>query len=191
MKLSRKSLRLKNYDYSLSGFYFVTICINQRICLLSEIIDDKVVLSDVGMMVKRNYLDLEKRFANIKCDRYIIMPNHIHCIIEIKNCDDAVGVVPCANPISRQPQGIATTDKSRDQKNASLADVVGVFKSISTVEYIKNVSKNNWQKFDKRLWQRNYYEHVIRSEESYIKIAEYIENNPINWATDELNPDFM
>ncbi len=122
-------------------FYFVTICINQRICLLSEIIDNKVVLSDVGMMVERNYLGLEKRFTNIRCDRYVIMPNHVHCIFEIKNCDDTVGVVPCANPISRQPQGIAATNKTPDQKNASLDDVIGVFKSISTVEYIRNVSK--------------------------------------------------
>ena len=185
---TRKNLRLKDYDYSMSGFYFVTICINQRICLLSEIIDNKVVLSDVGMMVERNYLGLEKRFTNIRCDRYVIMPNHVHCIFEIKNCDAAVGVVPCANPISRQPQGIAATNKTSDQKNASLADVIGVFKSISTVEYIRNVSKNNWQKFDKKLWQRNYHEHIIRNEESYYKICEYIEQNPVKWGIDKLNP---
>jgi len=191
MKPSRNSLRLKNYNYSQSGLYFVTICINQRKELLSEIVDDKVILNDAGKMVEDSYFSLQVRFPNISCDSYVIMPNHIHFIFKIKECDDNVGVVPCANPSSRQPQGIAATNKPRDQNSASLSEVVAALKSISTVQYIRGVTDNGWQKFDKRLWQRNYYEHVIRSEESYIKIAEYIENNPINWAIDELNPHFM
>lgn len=79
--------------------------------------------------------------------------------------------------IQGQPQGIAPTGKT-------VGDMVGAFESITTVVYIRGVKNNNWQTFDKKLWQRNYWEHIIRNEQSYLKISEYIVNNPANWNND-------
>jgi hypothetical protein len=100
------------------------------------------------------------------------MPNHFHGIIEF------VGAIPCGCPENRgqlgQPQGIAPT----------VGDVMSAFKSLSTNAYIQNVKQNNWPPFAGKLWQRNYYEHIIRDEDEYLKISEYIQNNPLKWQED-------
>ena len=169
---NRKSIRLKNYDYSRPGFYFITICTKDRKTLFGHIENNIMILNDSGAMIKKCYFELEKRF-NIKCRDIVVMPNHIHCIIEI------VGVPLVGTQKNGQPQGIAPT----------LGDIIGVFKSITTNEYIKGVKAGNWQPFNKKLWQRNYWEHIIRNKESYMKLAEYIQNNPLKWEYDELNPN--
>jgi putative transposase len=99
--------------------------------------------------------------------------------------------------LSRQPQGIALigrvqvpplqlpADRAGTRPAPKVGDVVGAFKSLTTNEYIKNVKQNNWQSFAGKLWQRDYYEHIIRNEESYLKIAEYIQNNPLKWQEDK------
>ena len=88
-----------------------------------------------------------------------------------------------------QPRGIAPTiDPINTQKNKTLGEIIGAFKSITTNEYIKAVKSNHWQRFNGKLWQRNYWEHIIRNEESYQNIAEYIVNNPLKWNEDQLNP---
>ena len=160
----RKSIRLKNYDYSKNGLYFITICSQNRKKIFGEVIDGDMILNDVGEMVKFYYLDLQNRYWNIKCHECIIMPNHIHFVIEILN-------------------------KMMDEENKgnvpTLGDVVGGFKSLTTVEYIKNVKLKNWKPFDRRIWQRNYYEHIIRDEKNYMRISNYIKNNPWKWKGDK------
>lgn len=103
------------------------------------------------------------------------MPNHFHCIIHIENAD-VVGVDLCVNP------------KEGEHIGSPLHKIIQWFKTMTTNAYIKGVKANGWQSFDKRLWQRNYYEHIIWNDKSYITICEYIENNPLNWVLDELNP---
>ncbi|AJI56163.1 transposase IS200 like family protein [Francisella philomiragia] len=179
---SRKNLRLKNYDYSSNGAYFVTICVNNRECLFGDIINGQMCLNDAGLLIDEIYHDLENKFTNIQCGEYVVMPNHVHCVIHI--CNDVksnVGVVPCANPLLGQPRGIAPT---------TLSDIIGAFKSLTTNAYINGVKTKNWRPFDKRLWQRNYYEHIIRNEKSYNEIIKYIQLNPLKWELDELNPKF-
>ncbi|WP_244238712.1 transposase [Actinobacillus indolicus] len=111
-------------------------------------------------MVETAYFELEQHFPTIKCLDYVIMPNHIHFILQIENSDK----------LARH----------------SLFGVIQRFKSRTNVEYIKNVKQNNWQPFNRKLWQRSYYEHIIRNEKDYLTIAEYIENNPLNWMHDKL-----
>lgn len=179
--MQRKNIRLRNYDYSQAGLYFVTICLNERECLFGEIIQNKQVLNDIGLMIKGYYHELEKKFSGVKCGEYVIMPNHFHCIIHIENdcCNFYdVGVDLCVNPT-----------KKGEHIGAPLHKIVQWFKTMTTNEYIKGVKTKNWKPFNKRLWQRNYYEHVIRNEKSYIEICEYIQNNPLKWDLDELNPN--
>ena len=153
----RKQLRLKQYNYANSGLYFITICGQNRIKYFGEIVDMELKLNQAGRMIEHLWLDIPKRFDSIELREYIIMPNHFHAIVEIS-----------------------------PQSPVSLGEVIGAFKSLTTNAYIKGVRNINWLPFDKRLWQRNYYEHVIRDEVSHCFIAEYIENNPLKWKEDKL-----
>ena len=156
---NRRSIRLKGYDYSKAGLYFVTICTQNHLCLFGNIDNGKMVLNDAGIMVGCQWQLLTSRFDKIKLHNFVVMPNHFHGIIEF------VGV-----PL------VGTQN--------TVGDVLGVLKSLSTNEYIRGVNKN-WKPFDKKLWQRNYFEHIIRSEKSYYQITEYIKTNPMKWQEDK------
>jgi REP element-mobilizing transposase RayT len=106
----------------------------------------------------------------------MVMPNHFHGIIEIReNKNVGIPLVGIRNENSGQPQGIAPT----------IGQIIGAFKSITTNRYIQGVEQHNWERFYVRLWQRNYYEHIIRNEQAYENIAGYILNNPYNWKNDD------
>ncbi|EGK03208.1 transposase [Dysgonomonas gadei] len=177
----RRSIRLYEYDYSQEGLYFVTICTQDKVCLFGEIVEEEMVLNDVGKMIDEQWHNLKQYYANIDLHEYIVMPNHIHGIIQI--VDDVVGVplVGTRNMGNGQPQGIAPTK----QNSKSLGDIIGSFKSITTNSYINGVKQNDWPAFNGKLWQRNYYEHIIRNDDSYQKITEYICENPKHWQTDD------
>ncbi|MCF6255245.1 MAG: transposase [Gammaproteobacteria bacterium] len=144
-----------------------------------------MILNDAGRMVVARWLDLAQRFTGIGLNEYTVMPNHFHGIIELLVGVPLVGTQnedtqnmgqpqPERQPQPGQPQGIAPT----------VGDIVGAFKSITTNEYIHGVKQNHWPRFDKKLWQRNFYEHIVRDEESYLKISEYIKTNPAKWQDD-------
>lgn len=158
-KHHRRSIRLKGYDYSQTGLYFITLCCQDRICRFGEIENGKIVLNDAGEIVKNEWLKLTGRFSNIKLHEFIVMPNHLHAILEIV---------------------------AQNNTGTTVGDIVGAFVSITTVEYIRGVKNSGWEPFDKKIWQRNYHEHIIRNEQSCIKISEYIINNPANWDNDSL-----
>ena len=172
----RKSLRLKHWDYKNTGLYFVTICVNNRQNLFGEIKNGEIMLNDAGKMVDKQWQNIFTRFQNAKTNKYVIMPNHFHALIEI-----GLPPMPTQTNVAQQ---LAKT-------NPSLGEIIGPFKSITTNEYIRRVRKSNWPKFHKKLWQRNYYEHVIRDNEDYYQIAEYIETNPLKWELDSLHPDYL
>jgi REP element-mobilizing transposase RayT len=153
---NRKSIRLKNYDYSQKGFYFVTMVIQNRLYLLSEVKNKKVFFKESGKMVLNIWNEIPIFYPNFEIHDFIVMPNHIHGIIEIK-----------------------------EQTNLKLSDLIQRFKNLTTKKYIENVHNSDWQPFEKKLWQRNYFEHIIRDEKALLNIKNYIQNNPINWENDE------
>lgn len=155
----RKSIRLKGYDYSQAGLYFITTCVQHRACLFGKISMGEMILNDAGKMVETEWLKLPERFQNIALHEFVVMPNHFHAILQI--------VVPT---------GITKT----------IGDMMDAFKSITTVEYIRGVKKMDWESFNVKLWQRNYYENIIRNEQAYQFISDYITNNPTRWANDKL-----
>jgi len=132
-----------------------------------------------------------KKYNNLSVDEYIIMPNHIHGIINI------VGAALCSRPIQNNQNNIINNKNHIDSgKNIvlplqykGLGQYISWFKRMTTNKYIQNVKNNNWQPFNKRLWQRNYYDHVIRNDKSLDGIREYIVNNPKTWHNDIENPD--
>lgn len=158
---NRKSIRLKGYDYSQNGLYFVTIFIKNRENLLGEINNDQLILNDAGKMVEKWYFELKNKFKNIKCDNYVVMPNHFHFIAEIE----------------------------KENKSISLSNIVQWLKTMTTNEYIRNIKNNNWKPFETKLWHRNYYEHIIKNENEYENIYNYITNNPLNWQNDDDKPE--
>ena len=176
----RRSIRLRGYDYTRPGAYFVTICTHNRECLFGEIMDGEMVLNHAGRMVLDVWNEIPKYYPGIVIDAFQIMPNYIHGIIKI------VGAGPCACPnmdVNGQPQGVAPT-------GLSLPDVIHRFKTTTTKRYIDGVKQHAWPRFDGKLWQRNYWEHIIRNDGELCRIRQYIVNNPVKWQMDRNNPGF-
>ncbi|MFN5308492.1 MAG: transposase [Candidatus Kapaibacterium sp.] len=194
----RRSIRLKGYDYSQAGLYFVTICVQKRKCLFGKIVGTdlrvcpEMILNDAGKMVEKWYYVLEQKFPDIKCHQMMIMPNHFHCIIENVGAIGAdLRVRPITNDsdkhINNHPDKHINNDSDKTEGEhigSPLYRVVQWFKTMTTNEYIRGVKNLGWQPFDGKLWQRNYYEHIIRNEKSYHNITNYIINNPANWTED-------
>ena len=174
----RHSIRLKGYDYSQAGLYFITICVKDRERLFGEIIDGKMNLNDAGIMVENEWLKITARFPNVQLHQYIVMPNHFHTIMEITA--GATLVVDHDNSCDHDNNRTTT----RVAPTVTVGGVIGAFQSIVTVEYICGVKNLGWQSFNGKLWQRNYYEHIIRNEQSCQRISKYIINNPKNWKKD-------
>ena len=158
----RKHPRLKHYDYSTAGAYYITICTHSRKCLLSHVVGDscasaKVQYSAYGKIAEEQLFQLEKRSPSLKIDQYIIMPNHIHAILLL---EETAGV----------------------RSRPAITDIICAYKSLTTRECKK------LHPIDK-LFQTSFYEHVIRGREDYDEIAEYIANNPKQWELDKLYAD--
>ena len=179
----RRSIRLRDYDYSRNGAYYVTICTRNRDCILSKIDSETVGaglapalyaeasesivrLTKAGEIAEKNWLEIPERCANVCIDEFVIMPNHIHGIILISS--DALGATARVAP--------------------TLGQIIGSFKSKCVMEYLNHIETNNINATAK-MWQRNYYEHVIRNEDEMNKTKEYIQLNPYRWEEDEENPD--
>ena len=191
---NRRSIRLPYYDYSKAGYYFVTICTYGRFHLFGEIVDNEMILNDAGKMLEHWHKKLEEKFPHIHNHEMVIMPNHIHFIIEITK---PVGANPCVRPsIEMQKhikphahlKGEHTGSPLRKQpdgtREGDLGRIIQWFKTMITNAYIKMVKEGIVPPFEKRIWQRNYYEHVIRDDIDYLRIAEYTVNNPLTWEDD-------
>ncbi|MFI3205689.1 MAG: transposase [Clostridia bacterium] len=159
----RKSIRLKDYDYSQNGAYFVTICTQNRECLFGEIVGANLCVrpNNPHKIIEKYIIELKNKYNNIEIDKYIIMPNHIHFILSIHN-------------------------KTGEHIGSPLHEMIKWFKTQTTNEYIHGVKNNLFLPFDKHIWQRGYYEHIIRNEKSYNEIWQYIDNNILSWEQDKL-----
>ncbi|MFC1551865.1 transposase [Candidatus Latescibacterota bacterium] len=182
-KHRRRSIRLKGYDYSQSGGYCVTIVTQNRECLFGDISDGVMVLNDAGNMVEKIWKEIPKFYSNFVIDTFQIMPNHLHGILNIVGADPRVCPDDNQDRNLGQPQGVAPT--------LSLGDVIKRFKTLTSKLYIDGIKQNNWQPFHRKLWQRNYWEHIIRDESDLLHIREYINNNPLEWELDNENPNYF
>jgi putative transposase len=197
-KHHRRSIRLKGHDYSQPGAYFITICTQNRQWLFGEIIGGKMVLNDAGKMIEKWYFEIENKFSVIKCTDHVTMPNHFHCIIEIPI--PPVGMALCGHPNPESPNGHPNPGDASDaranpdahigaslRERASIFEIMDWFKTMTTNEYIRGVKSGNWQRFEKRVWQLRYWDHIVRNEKELFAIRQYIKSNPSNWEYDKLN----
>ena len=184
----RRSIRLKDYDYSSVGAYFVTICVLNRECLFGDIVDGEMKPFDSGKIVETVWGELPERFPNVEMGEFIVMPNHFHGII-ILTVGAGLGPPDSGPPDSGPPNDNGPPDdKSQTNKGAAsraptLGDVICAFKSISTIRINRLLARSGIP-----IWQRNYHERVIRNEAELNSILEYIRNNPINWPNDKEQP---
>ena len=169
-KHHRRSIRLKGYDYSTAGAYFITICTQNREILLDP--------QPVREMVQHWWDKLQEKFTDAQIDKFVIMPNHIHGIIFIVGADTRI----C-------PYNEHTGSGEDEHTGSPLHRIVQWFKTMTTNAYIQRVRQNEWQSFPGKFWQRNYYEHIIRNEKELSRIRQYIEENPLRWQFDRENPD--
>ncbi len=164
----RRSIRLKGYDYSQPGGYFVTICTQNHECVLGEIVDGQVRLSPAGEIASQCWLEIPKHFSNVELNVSVMMPNHVHGIIIIHQTVGVQQVEPLRNEFQHMvPQ--------------SIGSIIRQYKS-SVTRLCRE------QKYHDFRWQRNYYEHIIRNEADLNRIRKYIDENPWQWHYDEENP---
>jgi len=191
----RRSIRLKGWDYASPGWYFVTICVQNRECMFGHIANNKIFLTDAGRMIEKIWLNIHEKYLGIALDEFVIMPNHIHGIVGLY-----VGAGPCACPsasmdaINHQGRGRASARRTaygspRTENRLSLPDLIRQFKTMTAKRYSEGVIQCNWPEFHKRLWQRNYYEHIIRSDKELDQTRQYVRDNPAAWPLDDENPE--
>jgi putative transposase len=163
---NRRSIRLKGYDYSREGMYFITICTHDRMCLFGKVENEEMNLNEYGKIAEKCFLAIPEHHPYAKLGPYIVMPNHIHCIIEITV--GANNYSPLQTQTKRPIHGTSKT----------IGSIVRGFKIGVTKWFRKNTDIHT-------VWQRNYYDHIIRNEKSYCRIADYIINNPLKWQDDK------
>ena len=163
---TRKSNRLQTYDYSHAGYYFVTICTHNRVNYFGEIDRDQMELSNIGQIAKDCWQHIPEHFENTALDEFVVMPNHIHGIIILVGDADL-------RPLQQQ---------TAERSDMYLSKIIHGFKSS-----VSRIIKRRW-KDHIFAWQRSFYDHVIRSDESLDDIRTYIKNNPMNWESDKENP---
>ena len=150
----RKSPRIPGYDYSTNGAYFITVCTYEKKQLFGSIGADSIS----ARMVERTFLETIQKYDNVKSPVYVVMPNHFHAIIQIERVDM--------------------------ESAPTISQIIQSFKRYSTVEYIKLVNENKLPRFDGKVWQRSFHDHVVRGEKDYLEIWNYIEGNPSKWEED-------
>jgi len=174
----RRSIRMKGYDYSRPGFYFVTVCVHGRECLFGKIIDDQMFANEYGRIVQSEWVTTAEMRQDVVLGEFVIMPNHFHGILRIagnrKHADDRKKVDRQGGDRQVAPTG---------PKSRSVGAIMAGFKSAVTKRI--NIVRDTP---GAPVWQRNYFEHIIRDDTDYIQIAEYVLTNPRRWKEDKLNP---
>jgi REP element-mobilizing transposase RayT len=189
----RQSIRLRSYDYTWPGAYFVTMCTSEQQHLLGSVEQDTVVLSDWGRVVAAQWQAVPAHCAHVRLDEWVIMPNHMHAVLWIMGTGEAFPTADLFEPALSHRQAIRPVNTSPGNASplrpagavpGSVGAIIGNLKSVTArrINQLRNMP-------GEPVWQRNYYEHVIRTEEALSKIRQYIVDNPKRWHLDRYHPD--
>jgi len=190
----RRSIRLQGYDYSQNGAYFITLCAQDRKPIFGKIVNGEMQLSQFGIIVRDEWLKTSEMRKNIEMDEFIVMPNHFHGIIviddggwarlEMNGAADLGTGTESTGTVHRAPT--PAIERFGKPTSNTIPTIIRGFKAAVTKQ-INTIQINaGVYNMPERIWQKNYYEHVIRSEASLNKIREYIMSNPLNWIEDDL-----
>jgi REP element-mobilizing transposase RayT len=196
--LHRRSLRLKGYDYSQEGAYFVTICAHSKACLFGDVIGSEMKVNELGRKVQAVWDDLPVHYPHVATDAFEVMPNHVHGVIVIRAGGCEAAGYPPAHAVGFNPDHAerrAGLKPDHAERRAGLKPAPTVQHGLSEIiRGFKTFSARRINEFRETsgatVWQRNYYDHIIRNDADYNRIAEYIANNPQRWAEDSLHPAF-
>jgi putative transposase len=184
-KRQRRSIRLPGYDYAQAGGFFVTIVTKDRGCLFGEMFEGEKRLNEYGRVIQMVRDELSGHYSTVECDAFVVMPNHVHAII-ILGEDRVVGVSDVGAGLKPARGVVAGPNSVRAglKPAPTLPEIIRAFKTFSArrVNQMRNTP-------GLPVWQRNYYEHIIRSEDELMRIREYIANNPPQWEMDRENPN--
>ncbi len=196
---------MKGYDYAQEGLYFITLVVKNRLHLFGQIENGVMLLNDAGLMVEKWYYELESKYPDKRCHEMVVMPNHFHCIIENMRWGGPVWPPQPGSPESgdsgggdsgggdsgghagppqRPPKSGGRYGMHNKICGATIGDAMDWFKTMTTNEYIRGVKNLGWTCFEEKLWQRNYWENIIRSEQALDNITRYINENPKRWDDD-------
>jgi len=173
---NRRSIRLQGYEYSQAGAYYITVCTRDRECLFGVIVNGQLQLNEAGQIVHTVWDGLPQFYEGVESDAFVVMPNHVHGVIVIRA---GVGAIHESPPRSK-PSALA---RIMDRRRMLLSKIVGRFKMVTSKQI--NIRRGT---AGLPVWQRNYFEHVIRDEESLRRIRQYIVDNPAQWEFDRENP---
>jgi len=179
----RRSIRMPDYDYSVPGWYFITICVKNRQCVFGDVVDGKMVLSRFGYIAKQSLKDVPKHYKHVRLDSYIVMPNHVHVIIVIRRV--GAGFKPA--PTGLHPTHItdgAGLKPAPTGKRQGLSETIRAFKTFSA-QKINMLRQSSGDPF----WQRNFHERIIWTDEGLASTRDYIRLNPLRWHVDPENPN--
>jgi REP element-mobilizing transposase RayT len=185
----RRSIRLKEFDYSLAGAYFITICTYNRQPFFGKIVragenPARMETYQFGQIAYEQWIRIPERFAYVELGEFVIMPNHVHGILIIEEIKPAVEGNRVEAFRSCNQKGCPCGDPIENTKRKNVGDIVGTYKSMVATLCLKICQSKNG--FMGKLWQRNYYEHIIRDEKTYLEITRYILENPAKWEMDSL-----
>ena len=186
------STRLQHWDYGQPAAYFVTICTKGRENHFGDVINGKMNLSGVGIIADILWHEIKNHTPNIELGEFVVMPNHVHGIIIIHNSDNNIGngdIVETLHATSLRPP-IHRNPHQPESKNEFMANISPKSKSLPTIirSYKSAVSKHAHRLGFNFAWQSRFHDHIIRNEQSYQTISEYIMNNPLKWNEDKFNP---
>lgn len=178
----RRSIRLKGYDYAQPGAYFVTIVTQGRVCPFGNVVNGEMRLNGFGRIVEWTWHDLPNHVAGIVPDAFVVMPNHVHGVVVLT---DTVVVVRAGSGLVGASSGlVGAGSEPAPTRRHSLPEIIRQFKTFSA----RRINQYR-QVQGVPVWQRNYYEHLVRDDEAMDRIREYIVNNPLQWEMDRENPN--
>ncbi len=178
-KPRRKEIRLRGYDYSRDGLYYVTICTKDRKCLFGEIKDGEMHKNEYGQILESVWNDLPSHYTNIVLHEHIVMPDHFHAIIQIDN-GRVGGNASVGGGLKPSPTDTQPSESGMQPTKHGLAEFVRALKTFSARK-INELRKMQGTP----VWQRNYYEHIIRNDDDYCRTVNYIKENPARWGSEE------
>ena len=186
---NRRSIRLKGYDYSSPGEYFITICTQNRECLFGHVVNGEMVLNEIGEIARNFWHRISDRYDDVILDAFVVMPNHVHGIIGIEYNSETnnTGDNHSVGAIHELPLPNGETDFEiyrKQRRQMLLSKIIGWYK-MNVAKRVNILLDNSGNRF----WQRNYYEHIIRDDRSLDRIRDYIINNPMQWEEDMNHPE--
>jgi len=173
------SARWQNWNYSQAGAYFITICSKGKKCVLGKIVDEKLILTDIGKLATDYWYEIKNHSTNIELGEFVVMPNHIHGILVLNNKIGDLNIVETGHALSQEKLKTMGQQRFQHIGNNSVSSIIGSYKSA--------VSKQAHRLGYNFEWQTRFYDHIIRTEKEYFKIADYILTNVLFWGKDILN----